>query len=1022
MNLADQAIRLKTTTLVLTTVFFIGGIIAYQGLSRLEDPEFTIKEALVITPYPGATAAEVEQEVSDRIERAVQQLGQLKEVESKSDRGLSTVTVRIKDQYDKASLPQVWDELRRKVSDVQSQLPPGAGPSIVNDDYGDVWGIFLAIHGDEYSYAELKEVVKLLRRELLLVKDVAKVQFWGDRSEAIYVEPNRDRMAQLGVHPQQIVNKLVEKNIVADSGHVKVGSEFIAIDSTGSIESIDDFGDLLIRGGEHGGNIYLRDIATVRRGYVEPAKNVLRFDGHTAIGFGISTVGGGNVVEMGEAVDKRLRELEAQIPLGIKLDIISLQSAAVTAAVNGFLVNLLEAVAIVIVVLVLFMGFRSACIIGFVLLLTILATFIFMSPWHVSLERISLGALIIALGMLVDNAIVVVDGVLVRTQRGDDAGEAAREVVAQSAMPLLGATAVAIMAFGAIGLSNDSTGEFCRSLFQVVFLSLGLSWVTAVTVTPLLCVMFLKSRAPSAKGAAAAPADPYGGFVFVLYRKILLRAIRFRWMTVTIVLVFFALSLWGFQFVDKSFFPDSTRPQFMVDVWLPEGTHIDDTVKTAALVEDYLRGLEGATHVSSLVGAGGLRFLVTYAPEKTNSAYVQFLVDVDDASRIADLTLQVEAELPEQVQDIEVFTRKFALGPGSGGKIQVRFSGPDRNELRRLAEATVEILHDDGGAKAVRTDWRQRVKLLRPILAEEEANNAGITKPDVALAVKSSFEGSTIGVYRDADELLPIIMRAPEQERGDVASINNLQIWSPAAQQSIPIRQVVSRFESMFEDQIIQRLNRKSTITIHADPNAGTAAALLARIRPQVEALTPGPDYELQWWGEYRDSARAQAGIAASLPMFLLGMVLVVVFLFNALRQPLIIWLTVPLALIGVTGGLLLARQPFGFMALLGFLSLSGMLIKNAIVLVDEVEIQKREGLPGFRALVDAGLSRLRPVSMAALTTALGMLPLFADAFFVAMAVAVVSGLVVATVLTMIVIPVFYAIFFRIKYDESLLT
>jgi len=1018
MNLADTAIRNKTTTLVLTVALVVGGAIAYQGLSRLEDPEFTIKEALVITPYPGATAAEVEEEVSDKIERAVQQLGQLKEVESKSDRGLSTVTVRIKDQYTKQMLPQVWDELRRKMGDIQNQLPPGAGPSIVNDDYGDVWGIFVAIYGDEYTPADLKEVAKLLRRELLLVKDVAKVAFWGDQSEAVYVEPNRDRMSQLGIHPAQILDKLVEKNVVADAGRVKVGPEFIAIGPTGTFESVEDFEDLLIRGGEGGGNIYLRDVATVRRGYVQPPRNVLRYDGHPAVGFGISTVSGGNVVEMGTAVEARLHELQEQIPLGIEFGVISLQSKAVTAAVNGFLINLMEAVAIVIAVLLVFMGVRSACIIGFVLALTILGTFIFMGPWNVSLERISLGALVIALGMLVDNAIVVVDGILVRIQQGRDAADAAREVVAQSSMPLFGATAVAILAFGAIGLSNDSTGEFCRSLFQVVFLSLGLSWITGVTVTPLLCVMFLKPPRQKA-GATAESQDAYGGFLYRLYRGLLLGCIRFRGVTVLVVLALFVASLWGFQYVDKSFFPDSTRPQFMVDVWLPQGTHIDDTIRTTADVERYLDSLDESTHVSALVGAGGLRFLVTYAPEKTNSAYAQFLVDVEDYRVIADLLPRIERDLPEQIPNIEVYTRKFALGPGSGGKIQIRFSGPDPDELRRLAGQTMTILYEDGDAKAVRTDWRQRVKLMRAVVAEEEANNAGVNAPDVALALKSSFEGVRVGVYREQDELLPIVLRAPEEERSNVASANNLVIWSPAAGQSIPLRQVVSDFETVFEDEIIQRLNRKPTITIHADAAEGPASELLGRVRPQVEAIPLGPDYELQWWGEYRDSSRAQAGIAASLPMFLLAMVLIVIALFNALRQPLIIFLTVPLAIIGVTWGLLLARQPFGFMALLGFLSLSGMLIKNAIVLVDEIEIQKRQGSPLFKAIVDSGVSRLRPVAMAALTTALGMLPLFMDAFFIAMAVTIVSGLMVATVLTMIVIPVFYAIFFRVKYEPG---
>ncbi|NQU21424.1 MAG: efflux RND transporter permease subunit [Candidatus Nealsonbacteria bacterium] len=1016
MNLAELAIRNKTTTLVLTTVCFVGGIVSFNNLARLEDPEFTIKEALVITPYPGATAAEVEAEVSDKIEKAVQQLGQLKEVESKSDRGMSTVTVRIKDKYGKNELPQVWDELRRKVGDIQNQLPPGAGPSIVNDDYGDVWGIFIAIYGDEYTDAELKEVAKLLRRELLLVQDVAKVEFWGDRSEAVYVVPNRDRLSQLGIHPGQIIDKLQEKNLVADAGRAQVGTEFIAIAPTGTFSSVKEFEDLLIKGSDSGQAIYLRDVADVRRGYVEPPKNVLQFDGHPAIGLGIAASKGGNVVVMGEAIEARMEELAERIPLGVEFGVVSLQSHAVTIAIDGFLVSLIEAVAIVVVVLLLFMGLRSALIIGAVLALTILATFIFMSPWGVALERISLGALVIALGMLVDNAIVVVDGMLVRMNGGQDGKEAARDVVAQQSLPLLGATAVAIMAFGAIGLSQDSTGEFCRSLFQVVLLSLGLSWLTGMTVTPLLCVMFLK---PGKREAGQEAKDPYRGFVFGMYRTLLLSAIRFRWVTILVVAVIFAISLWGFQFVDSSFFPESTRPQFMVDVWLPQGTHIDETVRTSAEIQEYLSGLEGATHVTTLGGAGGLRFLVTYAPEKANTAYAQFLVDVEDYAMIDGLVPQVEEHLLAEFPDIEVYAKKFLLGPGAGGKIQIRFSGRDPNVLRGLAEQTMGILYEDGDAKAVRTDWRQSVKVMRPVLAEEEANNAGVTAQDVALAVKSSFEGSGVGVYREGDELLPILFRSHEEERSNIASVNNLQIWSPAAQRAIPLRQVVQGFETSFEDEIVQRLNRKTTITVHADPADGAASALLERIRPQVEALEMGPDYELEWWGEYRDSTRAQAGIGASMPFFLLAMVLIVIGLFNSLRLPLVIWLTVPLAVIGVTGGLLLTNQPFGFMALLGFMSLSGMLIKNAIVLVDEIQLQQREGSPAFKAIVDSGVSRLRPVAMAALTTALGMIPLLVDAFFVAMAVTIIAGLVAATVLTMLVLPVFYSVLLRVKYDPS---
>ncbi len=481
----------------------------------------------------------------------------------------------------------------------------------------------------------------------------------------------------------------------------------------------------------------------------------------------------------------------------------------------------------------------------------------------------------------------------------------------------------------------------------------------------------------------------------------------------------FAGSLWAFQYVDTSFFPDSTRPQYMMDFWLPQGTHIDETMRQAAEVEEYLQSLDSTRHVTTLGGAGGMRFLLTYTPEKRNSAYAQFLIDVDDYALIGKLIPEVESALMERHPDSLVYGRKLVLGPGSGGKIQARISGGDLNELRRLADETMAILHADGGAKSIRTDWRGRVRINRPVIADDEANAAGITRPDVALALKVAFEGERAGVYRDRDELLPIIMRAPADERANITSQNAVQIWAPAARQFIPLRQVVSSFDTRFEDESIWRLNRKRTITVHADAISGPPSVVFNRIRSQVEGLDFPPGYELLWWGEYRDSAKGAAGITASLPFFLGAMVLIVVVLFDSLRQPLVIFLTVPLALIGVTLGLLSTGQPFGFMATLGFLSLTGMLIKNAIVLIDEIEIQKGAGHDVYTAIMNSGVSRLRPVSMAALTTALGMIPLLVDAFFVAMAVTIIFGLVVATVLTMIVVPVLYAIFFRAQPPDA---
>jgi multidrug efflux pump subunit AcrB len=880
----------------------------------------------------------------------------------------------------------------------------------VVDDYGDVYGIFVAVYGEGYTYAELKDVVDMLRRELLLVEDVGKIDTFGERVEAVYVELKRDQMSQLGISEAVIINELQEKNTVANAGRVKVGPEFITITPTGGITSVEQFESILISGGAK--QIYLRDVANVRRGYVEPQNNLIRYDGYESIGLGISTVSGGNVVKMGTALELRIDELRERIPIGMQAGKVSVQSDAVSIAIDGFIISLLEAVGIVIVVLLFFMGLRSGILIGFVLLLTIAGTFVFMAPMEVALERISLGALIIALGMLVDNAIVVVDGVLVRLQKGQEARQAAIDVVKQTAIPLLGATVIAILAFAAIGTSDDNTGEFCRSLFQVVMISLLLSWVTAVSITPLLCVMFLKKPAEGVEQK-----DPYDNTLYRFYKKLLDVAIRHKVITIVLVVGLFSSALYGFGFVQQSFFPPSTRPQFMVDLWLPQGTHIDRMTETVDSIEDYVKELEGVTHVTSLVGKGGMRFLLTYAPEKTNGAYAQLLIDVESPEDLNILLPEVEQYLGDTYPDLLGYSSRFQLGPGSTGKIQARFSGPDREVLRNLAVQTEAIYQTDFDSKAIRNDWRQRVKLVKPTLAEEQANLNGITRIDVANTVLQAFQGATVGVYRENDLLLPIIMRAEEQYRSDIDSIQNLQIWSPAASAMIPMRQVVSGFESTFEDEIIQRRNRKPTITVYADPDKELASNLFSRVRSQVEALELPPGYELEWGGEYEDSGNAQAGLVASLPMFILIMILITVMLFNSLKQPLIIWLTVPLSLIGVTAGLLSTGQPFGFMALLGFLSLIGMLIKNAIVLIDEINLQWAEGKELLDAIVDSGQSRLRPVLMAASTTALGLIPLLFDAFFVSMAVTIIFGLGFATLLTMVVVPVLYATFYKPKPD-----
>ncbi|MEX0330818.1 MAG: efflux RND transporter permease subunit [Puniceicoccaceae bacterium] len=1012
MKLAEYFLKNRVVTLVLTVLLIGVGIKSYNGMSRLEDPEFTIKEALVITPYPGASAKEVEEEVTDEIEQAVQKLGQLDRIESRSERGLSTVTVVIQDKYDKNTLPQVWDEVRRKVGDAQKNLPPGTQPSMVIDDYGDVFGVLMVVYGDEYTYAELKSVVDTLKRELLLVQDVAKIETLGENPEAIYIELNRNRMSQLGIPVAVVIQELQDKNLVQDSGRVQVGREFITLDPTGEITSLKDFED--IRLSVDGSQFLLRDIASVRRGYKEPQGDIIRFNGHNGIALGISTRSGGNVVTMGEALKARMHELAEDIPLGIEFGVVSVQSDAVTAAINNFIVSLMQAVAIVIIVLLLFMGLRSGLLIGFILVVTIVGSFIFLSPMGVALERISLGALIIALGMLVDNAIVVVDGMLIRIQKGEEPEKAAATVVSKTAIPLLGATAIAILAFAAIGTSEDSTGEFCRSLFQVILVSLTLSWVTAVTITPLLGVLVLK-RPEHKEGEEAS--DPYDTKFYRGYKTLLTLCVRNRWITVTAVGLIFAIAVISFGNVKSSFFPPSTRPQFMVDLWMPQGTHIDDTASRALDLEQRLMEEDGVTKVTTIVGKGALRFLLTYAPEKTNSAYAHFLVDVEDPKAIDGLLRKIDTDYNDAFTEAYLYGYKFELGPGSKGKIEPRIYGEDPDVLRRLGGEVEAIIRAQPDAKAITTNWRERVKIIRPQVLEEQASLLGISKPNIAQVMREGFQGLTVGIYREEDILLPIILKAPADEQSRSAYEDNLQIWSPVAQRSVPLRQIVTGFETSFEDEIIYRRDRRRSYSIYADPSLKTSAELFDTIKPQIEAVEMPDGYFLEWGGEYEDSARAKGSLAASIPTFIGAMILMTILLFNSLRQPLVIWLCVPLIIIGVTMGLLMFDQPFNFMAILGFLSLVGMLIKNAIVLIDEINEQNRLGNNPMKAIIDSGTSRLRPVAMAAATTALGMIPLFSDDFFIAMAITIIFGLMVGTVLTMLVLPVFYAIIFRVPND-----
>ncbi|MDF4624272.1 efflux RND transporter permease subunit VmeI [Vibrio parahaemolyticus] len=1018
-GIAAYFIRNRVISWMVSLIFLIGGIAAFFGLGRLEDPAFTIKDAMVVTSYPGATPQQVEEEVTYPLEKAIQQLTYVDEVNSISNRGLSQITVTMKNNYGPDDLPQIWDELRRKVNDLKVTLPPGVNEPQVIDDFGDVYGILLAVTGDGYSYKELLDYVDYLRRELELVDGVSKVSVSGQQQEQVFIEVSMKKLSSIGLSPNTVFNLLSTQNIVSDAGAIRIGDEYIRIQPTGEFQSVDELGDLLITESGAQGLIFLKDVAEIKRGYVEVPSNIINFNGSLALNVGVSFAQGVNVVEVGKAFDRRLAELKYQQPVGVEISEIYSQPKEVDKSVSGFVISLAQAVGIVIIVLLFFMGLRSGLLIGLILLLTVLGTFIFMKYLAIDLQRISLGALVIALGMLVDNAIVVVEGILIGTQKGRTRLQAATDIVTQTKWPLLGATVIAVTAFAPIGLSEDSTGEYCGTLFTVLLISLMLSWFTAISLTPFFADIFFKGQ--KIKQGEGEENDPYNGIIFVAYKKFLEFCMRRAWLTVVVLIVGLGASVYGFTLVKQSFFPSSTTPIFQLDVWLPEGTDIRATNDKLKELESWLAEQEHVDHITTTAGKGLQRFMLTYAPEKSYAAYGEITTRVDNYEALAPLMARFREHLKANYPEINYKLKQIELGPGGGAKIEARIIGSDPTVLRTIAAQVMDIMYADPGATNIRHDWRERTQVLEPQFNESQARRYGITKSDVDDFLSMSFSGMTIGLYRDGTTLMPIVARLPEDERIDIRNIEGMKIWSPAQSEFIPLQQVTMGYDMRWEDPIIVRKNRKRMLTVMADPDIlgeETASTLQKRLQPQIEAIQMPPGYSLEWGGEYESSGDAQESLFTTMPMGYLFMFLITVFLFNSIKEPLIVWLTVPLALIGVTTGLLALNTPFGFMALLGFLSLSGMVLKNGIVLLDQIEIEMKSGKEAYDAVVDAAVSRVRPVCMAAITTILGMIPLLPDTFFKPMAVTIMFGLGFATILTLIVVPVLYRLFHKVSVPK----
>jgi multidrug efflux pump subunit AcrB len=1033
MNLPALAIEKKPITYFAALLILLGGIACYFQLGQLEDPEFTVKTAAIITQYPGASAQEVELEVTDPIETKLQEMVEVKRIYSNSRAGISIIKVDIKNNYWADRLPQVWDILRKKIKDMQDTLPPGAGEPSIGDDYGFVYGFMLAMTGDGYSYGELEQYAKELRKELNTVPGVSRVLLHGVQPKRIYIDISQAQMAELGLTGADIQRTLLQQNMVVDAGHVEYQDQRFRIAPTGEFKSPEEIGKLAITTSslqdtlarmtakkESGEIIRLRDIGTVTTGYLEPPTMIMRHNGMPAIGILMAPSSGENVVDVGRRVDERLNSALKRFPVGIEVEKISWQSDMVDQSIKSFMISLAQAVIIVLLVLVFTMGMRTGIIIGITgLVYPILGTFIVMAIMGIDLQRVSLGALIIAMGMMVDNAIVVADGIMVRIQQGMDRTKAAIESASQPAIPLLGATVVASLAFYPIFASKFDTGEYARSLFQTVAISLLLSWVFSQTIAPLLCIKFM----PEPKSGSAGE-DAFGGPFFTKFRGLLHSAIKFRMLFLACMVGLLLLSVWGFGFTNKMYFPDSSRTQFMIDYWLSEGTRIAQTSADLKKIEARLMEIEGVTGVTTFVGQGQPRFYLPVVGEDPYPSFGQIIVNTNTLENVDAAMSAITPWLQENFPQAMSRVRKYGVGSFNDWKIEARFSGPwnaSPDVLRDLAAKGMAILNDSPYSKEVRTNWRTRTRTIVPKYNQERGRYAGIGRTDIANASKRSYEGIAVGLYRDNDDLIPIIVRNRENERkAAVVNMGLLQVTPPTATQPVPLDQVVDGIVPEWEDPIIWRWNRRRAITVQCSPKDVSTQMLFDDIREKMEAIPLPEGYTLEWHGEYNSQLESSQALNPGILPALVMMVFIIVLLFNAYRPPLIIFIVIPFAVIGITIGLLITGAPFGFMALLGAMSLSGMMIKNSVVLLDQINIELEEGQSQYEAVVRAAVCRVRPVVNAAATTVFGMIPLLGDVFWYSMAITIMFGLAFGTILTMVVVPVLYATLYRIKTPQKM--
>lgn len=1013
MDIARYSLSKPVNIWLISLCFIIGGLIAMEKIGRLEDPAFTIKQAVIFTYYPGASAEKVEKEVTEQIEIALQQMWQLDKLNSVSKPGVSRVTMEVKPNIDGPLLPQIWDELRKRLSDIQGALPLGAGAPIVIDDFGDVYGIYYSLSAPDYNAYQVREFSRIIRRELLTVDGISKVQINGLVEEQIVAEIDSYKIAGLGLSFPEIKQVLASNLRPFVGGRLYVGDKQVRIPVESSTNRVEEIENLSMVLPGKNASIKIKDIAKLSVKPVDIPSGLMRYNGSPAITLGVSAQHDINIVEVGEKIEAKLTHILKQLPAGINVASIYNQAQIVDESVDGFILNLEISVAIVTLALCIFMGWRSGVVVGGTLLITVLGTVLIMWLYDLQLQRISLGAMVIAMGMLVDNAIVVAEGMMLRMEKGKSALESASFIVKRTQWPLLGATVIGIAAFSGIGLSDDATGEFLFSLFAVVLISLMLSWVMAVTLTPLLGRYFYKvGQTDQAQNSPS--------FLHKGYLKLLHTALHWRGLTITVLIIITIGAYASFGLIKQGFFPASNTPVFFIHYWGTQDADIRATEKQMKAGEELILETEGVESLSTFIGESSARFTLVFAPEMPNESYGLYLVRAKDAADIPKLAQEISNKLQRDNPNVEFYAQVMQFGPGAGAKIQARFSGNNPEVLRKLSEQAKQILRTDPFIRDVRDDWREKGIVLIPEFDDNAAGVAGVSRSDFSDAIKFYTDGLTIGQLQYDDYLYPIVAKNQNKTNDALSNLQNSLVWSSSQRTYIPFKQITSKLTYESEELLINRRDRVRTISVKAEAgHQETTGEAFARIQPLIEAIALPDGYHLEWGGEYESARDAQAALGQGLPLGFLVMILISVFLFGRARQPLIIWSIVPMAIVGVVIGLLLTDMPFGFMSLLGFLSLFGMLIKNAIVLLEEIDLQINEGKEKALAIIEASLSRLRPVSLAAITTILGVMPLYFDPFFADMSVTIIGGLAFATLLTLIAVPVLYSLFYKIDVKRT---